>query len=128
MPAAASADAAQLLQSMARELAAVGHEVEQLKASMEQLKASQQQNFREAASSNLRIRIAATPPPSATAGTRKPMTSMPPRKAAAAPAQVAAIGSQHWPTIAAEFFADTIGNWRLRPRTVVDSRAFRHWA
>ena len=47
---------------MARDLATLGHEVEQLKASMEQLKASQQQNFREAASSNLRIRIAATPP------------------------------------------------------------------
>jgi len=44
VPAAASADAAQLLQSMARDLATLGHEVEQLKASMEQLKASQQQN------------------------------------------------------------------------------------
>ena len=47
--AAPSADSAQLIQSMARDLASVGQEVEQLKASIEQLKAGQQQMSRDAA-------------------------------------------------------------------------------
>ena len=44
-----SSDSAQLLQSMARDLASVSQEVEQLKASIEQLKAGQQQVSRDAA-------------------------------------------------------------------------------
>src|SRR5579859_6621919 len=47
--AAQPVDQAQLLQSMARDLASVGREVEQLKASIEQLKANQQQISREVA-------------------------------------------------------------------------------
>jgi hypothetical protein len=47
--AAPSAESAQLLQSMARDLASVGQEVEQLKASIEELKANQQQMSRDAA-------------------------------------------------------------------------------
>ena len=43
-PTAAHLQSAQLLQSMARDLASLGQEVEQLKASIEQLKASQQQS------------------------------------------------------------------------------------
>jgi hypothetical protein len=83
--AAASPEAAQLLQSMARDLATVGHEVEQLKASMEQLKSSQQQSLREAAtSSKPRAKISASAPQLTAAGMRKRITSMPPPKAAAA--------------------------------------------
>jgi hypothetical protein len=86
VPAAAgSPEPAQLLQSMARDLATVGHEVEQLKASMEQLKASQQQSLREAAtSSKPRAKISTSAPQLAAAGMRKRITSMPPPKAAAA--------------------------------------------
>src|SRR6266446_5749989 len=47
--AAVSAESAQLLQSMARDLASVGQEIGQLKASIEQLKASQQQISRDLA-------------------------------------------------------------------------------
>jgi hypothetical protein len=92
-PAAAvpSAESAQLLQSMARDLAAVGQEVEQLKASIEQLKASQQQMSRDVAKTsearaseqNLRPRISAPPPRSAAAPARKPMPPFPPPRAAA---------------------------------------------
>ena len=87
--AAPSPDSAQLLHSMARDLASLGQEVEQLKASMEQLKASQQQMFRDVAKAseqNLRTRISAPPPRSAAARAHKPMSSVPPRRAAAAPA------------------------------------------
>ena len=45
----AAAESAQLLQSMARDLASVGQEIGQLKASIEQLKASQQQISRDIA-------------------------------------------------------------------------------
>ena len=45
----AAAESAQLLQSMARDLATVGQEIGQLKASIEQLKASQQQISRDIA-------------------------------------------------------------------------------
>jgi hypothetical protein len=48
-PAAASADPSQPLQSMARDLASAGQEIEQLKASIEQLKAGQQQMSRDLA-------------------------------------------------------------------------------
>src|SRR6266849_1049226 len=86
--AAVSAESAQLLQSMARDLASVGQEIEQLKASIEQLKASQQQMSREiakASEQNLRPRISAPPPRSAAAPARKPMPPSPPPQAAAAP-------------------------------------------
>ena len=84
-----SAESAPLLQSMARDLASVGQEVEQLKASIEQLKASQQQMSRDVANvseQNARPRIAALPPRPAVARPRKPMPPYPPRQAAAAPA------------------------------------------
>jgi hypothetical protein len=86
--AALSAESAQLLQSMARDLATVGQEIEQLKASIEQLKASQQQMSRDVAKvseQNLRPRISAPPPRSAAAPARKPMPPFSPPQAAAAP-------------------------------------------
>ncbi len=61
--AAPSSDSAQLLQSMARDLAAITQEVEALKASIAELKASQQQMMRErAAEQNARAKLAATAP------------------------------------------------------------------
>jgi hypothetical protein len=87
--AAVSAESAQLLQSMARDLASVRQETEQLKASIEQLKASQQQMSRDiakASEQNLRPRISAPPPRSAAAPARKPMPPSLPPQAAAAPA------------------------------------------
>jgi hypothetical protein len=93
--AAPSAESAQLLQSMARDLASVGQEVEQLKASIEELKANQQQMSRDAARAseqnkaaeqNLRPRISAPPPRPAVARARKPMPPYyPPPQAAVAP-------------------------------------------
>jgi hypothetical protein len=83
-----SADSAQLLQSIARDLASVGQEIEQLKASVEQLKASQQQMSRDVAKpseQNRRPRISAPPPRSAVAPARRPMPPFLPRQAAAAP-------------------------------------------
>jgi hypothetical protein len=106
--AAAAADSAQLLQSMARDLASVGQEIGQLKASIEQLKASQQQMSREVAKTsevkaseakasevkaseqNLRPRIAAPPPRPAAAPARKPMPPPPLAAAAPTPPQAAA--------------------------------------
>jgi hypothetical protein len=92
---AASPDSAQLLQSMARDLASLGQEVGQLKASVEQLKAGQPPASREAAKtsdkvsepsktseSNLRPRVSALPPRPPVA--RKPMPSYPPPQAAIA--------------------------------------------
>jgi hypothetical protein len=94
-PAAAlSPDSAQLLQSMARDLASAGQEIEQLKASIEQLKASQQQMSRDVAKSseqkssseqNPRPRVSALPPRPTVARARKPMPPFPPTQAAAAP-------------------------------------------
>ena len=48
-PAVTSADSAQMLQSMARDLATMGQQIEQLKANIEQIKASQEQISRSAA-------------------------------------------------------------------------------
>lgn len=90
-----------LLQSMARDLAALGQEVEALKASMEQLKASQQQMSRDVAKAseqkaseqNMRPKAPTTPPRSAAAQIRKPIHPVsPPQGPAASPAlpQVAA--------------------------------------
>lgn len=99
--AALSPDSAQLLQSMASDLASLGQEVEQLKASIAQLKAGQQQMSRDVAKvsdkasdrvsdktseQNLRTRVSAPPPRPAAARARKPMPSLPPPQAAAAPA------------------------------------------
>jgi hypothetical protein len=93
-PAAAgpSADSAQL-QSMARDLASAGQEIEQLKASVEQLKASQQQMSRDmakasenkASEQNSRARISALSTRPAAAPARKPIAPYPPRQAATAP-------------------------------------------
>ncbi|HEX9471653.1 MAG TPA: hypothetical protein VF957_19180 [Bradyrhizobium sp.] len=89
--AATSPEQAQLLQSMAHDLATVGQQVEQLKASIEELKAGQQQMSREiakASEQNLRPKISAAsapPPRPAAARPRKPMPSYPPPQAAAAP-------------------------------------------
>ena len=90
--AASSADSSQALQSMARDLASAGQEIEQLKASIEQLKASQQQMSRDmaktsenkASEQNSRPRLSALPPRPATAPARKPIAPYPPRQAATA--------------------------------------------
>jgi hypothetical protein len=104
--AAMPAESAQLLQSMARDLAAVGQEINQLKASIEQLKASQQQISRDMAKAseakaseaktseikpsepNLQPRIAAPLPRPAPARKPKPplAAATPPSPQAAAPA------------------------------------------
>jgi hypothetical protein len=87
---ALSPDSAQLLQSMARDLATVGQRIEQLKASIDQLKAGQQQMSREiakpfeskASEQNLRPKTSAPPPRSAAASTRKPVTLSSPQATA----------------------------------------------
>jgi hypothetical protein len=87
--AAPSVESAQLLQTMARDLASVGQEVEQLKASIAQLNASQQQMSRDiarASAQNSRLGISAPPPRSAAARARKPMPPFPSTQAAGAPA------------------------------------------
>ncbi len=84
--AAQSPDSAQLLQSMAANLATAGQEIEQLKASIAQLKARQEQMSRDiakASEQNLRPKISAPPPRAAAARPRKPM--LPPPQAATAP-------------------------------------------
>jgi len=71
--AALSPESAQLLQSMARDLATAGQEIEQLKASQEQM-------FRDVAKAseqNRRPKISASPPRSAAAPPRKPMPFRP---------------------------------------------------
>jgi hypothetical protein len=91
--AASSADSSQVLQSMARDLASAGQEIEQLKASVEQLKASQQQMSRDMAKTSenkaseqiLRPKVSALPPRPAAAPARRPMAPYPPRQAATAP-------------------------------------------
>jgi len=77
VPAAASPDQTQLLQSMARDLAALGQEVQDLKASVEQLKASQQQVSRDAARA-----AEPGPRPKATASTAASASTSLPRPAA----------------------------------------------
>ena len=89
--AAPAPEQAQLLQSMARDLASLGQQVEQLKASMDELKAGQQQVSRDiarASEQNLRPKISAAPalpPRPAPARPRKPVTPLPPPQAAMAP-------------------------------------------
>src|ERR1700730_17107007 len=86
--AALSPESAQLLQSMAGDLATAGQEIKQLKASIEQLKASQEQISRDiakASEQNLRPKISEPAARSAAAPARKLMQPFPPPKAAAAP-------------------------------------------
>jgi hypothetical protein len=86
--AAPSPESAQLLQSMAGDLATAGQEIKQLKASIEQLKASQEQMSRDiakASEQNLRPKISAPAPRSAAAPARKLMPPFPSPQAAAAP-------------------------------------------
>jgi hypothetical protein len=107
-PAAApSPDSAQLLQSMARDLANVSQEVELLKATIAELKASQPQMSRDApraldnrasdnrasenraAELNARAKLALAPPRPAVVRPRKPVPTYPPAQAAYPPAQAA---------------------------------------
>jgi hypothetical protein len=90
---ALSPDTAQLLQSMARDLATVGQRIEQLKASIDQLKAGQHQMSREiakpfeskASEQNLRPKTSAPPPRPTAASTRKPVATLPSPQATAQP-------------------------------------------
>ncbi|SHJ87409.1 hypothetical protein SAMN05444159_1755 [Bradyrhizobium lablabi] len=96
--AASSPDQSQLLQSMARDLAGLGQQVEQLKASIEEIKAGQQQMSRDVAKAseqNVRPKVSAItplPPPTrpAAARPRKPITPLPPPQAAMPPPPAAA--------------------------------------
>jgi hypothetical protein len=89
--AAPSPDAAQLIQSMGRDLAAMGQQVEQLKASVAELKASQQAMARDAGKPaevrtsvpNPRTKMSALPPRPAAAPARRPMPAYQPVQAAA---------------------------------------------
>src|SRR5215472_15610002 len=86
--AAPSPESAQLLQSMAGDLATAGQEIKQLKASIEQLKASQEQMSRDiakASEQNPRPKISTPAPRSAAAPARKLMPPFPPPQAAAMP-------------------------------------------
>jgi hypothetical protein len=88
--AASSPDQGQLLQSMARDIAGLGQQVEQLKASIEELKAGQQQishDVARASEQNTRPKLSALPPPPrpAAARPRRPMSPLPPPQAAMAP-------------------------------------------
>jgi hypothetical protein len=93
---ATAADSAQLLPSMAHDLAAMGQQIEQLKASIEQLRDSQAQMSRDIAKNsetkaadtkasepNLRPRIATLPPRPVAVPPRKPRPAFPPAPAAA---------------------------------------------
>ncbi len=96
-PAAAPSSAeAPSMQSMARDLAAAGQQIEQLKASIEQLKASQEQMSRDmakvsegkgsetkASEPNLRPKLSALPPRPAVVPARKPVPSFRASQAAA---------------------------------------------
>jgi hypothetical protein len=95
----AAAPSADSPQSMARDLANVSQEVEQLRASIEQLKAGQQQISRDvakvseqkaseqrASEQNARAKISALPPRPPVVRPRKPVTPYPPTPTAAASA------------------------------------------
>lgn len=86
--AALSPESAQLLQSMAADLATAGQEIKELRASIEQLKASQEQMSRDIAKAfeqNLRPKVSTPAPRLATAPARKLMPPFPPPQAAVAP-------------------------------------------
>jgi hypothetical protein len=103
--AAPASDSAQLIQSMARDLAAMGQQIEQLKASVAELKAAQQPPVTPVAARALesrppetkpaapppRPRISAALPPRpapAAAPLRRPPSAYPPVQATAAPMQL----------------------------------------
>jgi hypothetical protein len=97
---AASAESAQLVQSMSRDLASLGQQVEQLKASIAELKAGRQQVSREVAKAseqNVRPRTAVPAPRPAAARARRPMPSYLPTQAAAAPALAPAVAPYYPP-------------------------------
>ena len=72
-------ESAQLLHSMALDLATARQEIEQLKAKQ------MSRDIAKASKQNLRPKMSAPPPRSAAAPARKPMPPFPPRQAAAAP-------------------------------------------
>jgi hypothetical protein len=89
-PAASSAESTPTVQSMARDLATMGQQIEQLKANIEQLKAGQAQMSRDLAKTsdpNLRPRIAAAalPPRPVVTPVRKPKPVFPATAASTLP-------------------------------------------
>jgi len=88
-PAASSSDPAQLMQSMARELANVSQEVEILKASIAELKTSQQQMTRDLAKApeqGAKAKMVTAPPRPPIAAVHKPAPSYSPTPTTAPPA------------------------------------------
>ena len=95
--ASASPDQTQLIQSLTRDLAAMGQQVEQLKASIAELKAGQQQLAHDAKATeakateakafeqSMRARVAALPPHQPPAAVKKPKPYVSPAQASAAP-------------------------------------------
>ena len=95
--ASASPDQTQLIQSLTRDLAAMGQQVEQLKASLAELKAGQEQLAHAAKATeakateakafeqSLRAKVAALPPRPLAAPVKKPKPYVPPAQASAAP-------------------------------------------
>jgi hypothetical protein len=93
----ASTDQTQSIQSLSRDLAAMGQQVQQLKASLAELKASQAQVAHDAKAAEakaveakafeqtMRAKVSALPPRPPVAPARKPKPYVPPVQAAAAP-------------------------------------------
>jgi hypothetical protein len=93
----ASSDQTQLIQSLTRDLAAMGQQVEQLKSSIAQLKAGQEQLAHDAKAAdakaseakafeqNMRAKVSALPPHPPAAPVKKPKPYVPPVQASAAP-------------------------------------------
>jgi hypothetical protein len=84
---ASDADSSRLLQSMARDLATMGSQVEQLKADIDQLKAGQAQITRASGAITSEVKTSAQSPrprlPAPTTAARKPRPALPPVQAAA---------------------------------------------
>jgi len=95
--ASASPDQTQQIQSLTRDLAAMGQQVEQLKASIAELKAGQEQVAHDAKAADakaseakafeqsMRAKVSALPPRPPAPPVRKPKPYVPPAQAAAAP-------------------------------------------
>jgi cytoskeletal protein RodZ len=88
----ASPDQTQLIQSMSRDLAAMGQQIESLKASIAELKAGQERLAHDAKAAeakafeqSVRARVSALPPRPPAAPSKKPKPTTPPAQAAAAP-------------------------------------------
>jgi hypothetical protein len=93
----ASPDQTQLIQSLTRDLAAMGQQVEQLKANITELKAGQEQLAHDAKATeakaseakafeqSIRAKVSALPPRPSTAPVKKPKPYVPPVQASAAP-------------------------------------------